>query len=264
MSRHSQHHSGPRLFRHLTAIACAAVMGSPVAQEVFPIRSTAADAALAERLQSPLQQARAGVEHFFGGKFPSAAPLEIFPDRQSLTAHWRQAWKAPDLQAECWMVASGTAAGLDMLSPRVWRTEACEHDPDDQAEMQQLLAHELVHVYHGQLSPDPDFDGLEEIAWFVEGVATYASGQLSVQRDASVRSALAAQAPPPLARLWSGPQRYGYAGSLVRYIDQRYGRTVLRQLLRLSTQTQILAVLGVSEQELLAAWRQSMLAGMQR
>jgi hypothetical protein len=47
------------------------------------------------------------------------------------------------------MVASGIANTLTILTPRVWKTEAAEHDPDDRDRFRELVAHELVHVFHG-------------------------------------------------------------------------------------------------------------------
>src|SRR6516165_2607432 len=76
------------------------------------------------------------------------------------------------------MVASGVADRMVILSPRVWKTQAAEHDPADAEHLRDLIAHELVHVYHGQHNPRPDFDGMDDSGWFVEGLAVYVSGQL--------------------------------------------------------------------------------------
>ncbi|WP_181394611.1 hypothetical protein, partial [Staphylococcus pseudintermedius] len=90
----------------------------------------------------------------------------------------------------CWMVASGVADGVRMLSPRAWKTEACEHDAGDARHVEQLLAHELVHVFHGQHNPSPAFLAVTGIVWFVEGLATLASGQLAAGEQLSARQAL--------------------------------------------------------------------------
>ena len=80
------------------------------------------------------------------------------------------------------MVASGVASKLDMLSPLQWAKESCEHDYADKLKTQQIIAHELVHVFHGQLNVSPDFSDVTNLDWFVEGLATYASGQLDKVR----------------------------------------------------------------------------------
>jgi hypothetical protein len=118
-------------------------------------------------------------ERFFSEPFSRPFDLRVFPDRPSLTAFWRRAWNAPEFEPQCWMVASGTAGTLAVLSPGAWKAEACEHDPRDRAATQKLLTHEIVHVYHGQRSPDPEFQDSEEVGWFVEGLAVLVSGQLA-------------------------------------------------------------------------------------
>ena len=46
------------------------------------------------------------------------------------------------------MVASGVAARLDMISPMAWDKQACEHSYKEADKTQQLITHELVHIYH--------------------------------------------------------------------------------------------------------------------
>src|SRR5262249_16871489 len=145
---------------------------------------------------------------------------------------WQAAWHAPDLHSECWMVASGTGPELDVLSPRVWKSEACEHDPADSAHTARLLTHEIVHVYHGQPNPRPDFDRLDAIGRLVEGLATDASGQLDHEHAGQPREAIeSGKAPARLADGWSGTYRYAVSGSLVRYVDLKWGRTMVTRML---------------------------------
>lgn len=59
-----------------------------------------------------------------------------------------------------------------------------------QKKTQQLITHELVHVYHGQLNASPDFSNVEGIDWFVEGLATYASGQCDSLRISEIKKAI--------------------------------------------------------------------------
>lgn len=84
------------------------------------------------------------------------------------------------------MVASGIATKLDMISPKMWDKESCEHQYAETKKHNSSL-HELVHVYHGQLNASPDFSNVEGIDWFVEGLATYASGQCDSLRIAEIK-----------------------------------------------------------------------------
>lgn len=225
------------------------------------VRHTPADAAVAGEILVVVAEGRTTVEGFFGGAFPRPFAVSVFPGRAELTAFWRREWKEPDFSPQCWMVASGSAETLSLLSPRVFGTEACEHDPSDAAATRLLLVHELVHVFHAQTSPSADFD-LEEIAWFVEGLATFASGQLSDGRLTRAREALGkGQGPKRLADAWSGPNRYGFAGSLVAYVDGRWGRKTTVALLRETTPPGLLGRLGVGEAELMDGWRRWVAAG---
>ena len=153
------------------------------------------------------------------------------------------------------MVASGVAHRLDLLSPNVWSTEACEHNASDQTEIQQLITHETVHVFHGQYNPVPDFTGLDDLAWLIEGVATYASGQLDEKRMAGVKKlVLENRNPTKLAKFWSGKDKYGLAGSLVKFVDQKIGRKRLFELLKETNQDVILSNLGMTESQLIEEW----------
>ena len=196
------------------------------------------------------------VASFFGSPYPYRFTVRLFTDRASLTDYWRRAWGEPGLQPECWMVASGTASALALLSPSAWKREACEHDPDDAVATRRLIAHELVHVYHGQVNPDPEFDASEEIGWFVEGLAVLASGQLDGPRLDRARRALAeGKGPKRLAEAWSGPDRYGIAGSLVAWLEKTRGRAALLRMMRCRSNEEILAVAGCSEQDMIRSWR---------
>lgn len=50
----------------------------------------------------------------------------------------------------------GAAASLYLLSPSRWKTERCGPG-GSQAEVREIVAHELVHVFHGQHAPSPEF-----------------------------------------------------------------------------------------------------------
>jgi hypothetical protein len=215
-----------------------------------------ADSGTGPWMRGVCSEAMERIEKFFGMPYFRGVRVRVFPDRAALTAYWRSAWGVPDLQPECWQVASGTSSLLAILSPRTWKEEACEHDPADSAATALLVAHELVHVFHAQRSASPEFDGMDEIAWLVEGLATYASGQLERAHAKDARAAVDGGVEPTLlAKAWSGRYRYGVAGSLVRYIDVTYGRAMLRALLPATTREEVLRALGIGESTLLERWR---------
>jgi len=162
----------------------------------------------------------------------------------------------PEFKSECWMVGSGIAQKLDLLSPIRWDELSCEHSYTDTDKTQALITHELTHVFHGQLNASPDFSEVSGIDWFVEGLAVYVSGQLDVSRIKEVKSALAqGQIPDSLENFWTGRLKYGLSGSVVMYIDKTYGRPALEKLLPFNNLNALLGSLGTSENKLLEGWK---------
>ena len=196
-------------------------------------------------------------ERFFGAPFPRTVRVIVHGDRARLDAHWRAQWHEPAFTSECWMVGMGLADELSLLSPARWRDQACEHDPDDAAAIARLVAHELVHTYHQQRNAtiaDDDAAG-EALAWFVEGVATYVSGQLDDGHLAPAADAIRdGAAPTRLADAYRGTYRYGVSGSLVAFLDATLGRAALVRMLSATTPTELLAIAGMDEPTLLARW----------
>lgn len=196
------------------------------------------------------------VKSFFNSSDVSDFDVYIHPDRQSLDSTWQKDWNVPGFRSECWMVASGIASRLDVISPKKWDSEACEHIYEDATKTQQIITHEVVHVYHGQFNNSPDFSNVEGIDWFVEGLATYASGQCDSVKIAEVRQAVSDNSvPESLEKVWTGKLRYGLSGTVVMYIDNRYGRTELKKLLQFNKKSGILESLKTTEQELLTGWK---------
>ncbi|MBV6439736.1 MAG: hypothetical protein DYG98_09730 [Haliscomenobacteraceae bacterium CHB4] len=196
------------------------------------------------------------VEQFFGQPFSRKFDVYVFPHRASLDKQWQQDWGDPTFQSACWMVASGVAHRLDILSPRVWATEACEHKAADTLALRRLLQHELVHVYHGQHNPKPDFNGMDEMGWWIEGLAVYASEQLDSARLAGLRELIDKNAvPQTLQKFWSGKHKYGLSGSVAAWLDQTYGRSVVVQLLSCTGTDQAMSVLKTDEATVLDRWQ---------
>lgn len=196
------------------------------------------------------------VERFFGHSFPRKFDVYVFPDRAALDRQWQQDWGDSTFQSACWMVASGVAHRLDLLSPRAWAAEACEHKASDTLELRRLLQHELVHVFHGQHNPKPDFAGMDEMGWWIEGLAVYASGQLDSARLSGIRQLRDKNAvPKSLQKFWSGKFKYGLAGSMAAWVDKTHGRTIVFQLLSCTDTNQALKLLQSDEAAVLDSWQ---------
>lgn len=227
---------------------------SPALQNVeFRFRFEDQDQGWEDKIRQHLRTGKNRIEKFFGQPFHYGFEVVLLPDRAKFDEYFEQRWKIP--KTEAWMVASGVADRMVLLSPRVWKTQAAEHNPDDEEHIRDLVAHELVHVYHGQKSPKPDFDGMDDCGWFVEGLAVYVSGQLDHAHRDSARDAISkGVVPTRLANAWSGRYRYGVSGSLVRYIDQRFGRSKIQKLMEATSNDEILKILNLSENELLESW----------
>lgn len=210
--------------------------------------------AAAKNYMKVFKESENEVIRFFGAGYRHPFRIRMFPDRASLDRQWQQDWKMPAFKSECWMVASGVASGLDLLSPSCWKTEACEHKAEDTAAFLKIITHEMVHVFHGQFNASPDFSAVTGIDWLVEGLAVYASGQMDSVRISQVKTvAQEGKLPVMLDDYWTGPVRYALAGSLVMYLDLHYGRQLLKDLLPCSTRREVLDRIGLSETTLIKA-----------
>lgn len=218
------------------------------------VESTPVDAPWAAAIEADARSGRDTIDAFFGAPFRSSLTIRVMPSRAAFDAYAGANWGFPSTQ--CWMVGAAETDGLLLLSPRVWTTEACEHDPTDAAHVRGIIVHELVHTYHMQVNPSDEFEGATDIDWFVEGLAVYASGQFDDERrDAAARIVATGDAPDALSQGWTGDARYAVAGSMVAFIDERWGRDTLRDSLSATSQAEILAALGVSEAEFMTGWR---------
>lgn len=199
------------------------------------------------------------IEGFFGRRFRTSFTFRILPTRAAFDAHAKEKWGMAETR--CWMVGGAEDSGIVLVTPRTWTPE-CDHDPDDAAHVRDLVVHELVHVFHMQHNPSDEFEGADEVGWFVEGLATYASGQLEREHAPRAREAVDTGAVPTrLVDAWSGPYRYAVAGSLVAYVEEIGGREVVTDLLSATSQEQILRRLGIEENELLTGWADWVLGG---
>ncbi|MCG3125996.1 MAG: hypothetical protein CHACPFDD_00824 [Phycisphaerae bacterium] len=199
---------------------------------------------------------RTRIERFFDAPFTHPFETRVFNVRHDLESFAAAKWHMPELP--CWAVAMGSGSTLVILDPTAWAEEACEHDARDAEHVRGIVAHELVHVFHGQHNADSEFEHSDELGWFIEGLAVYASGQLTPQREQQARQAAASGFPPRLTDAWSGPARYAVAGTLARQVDRRLGRAGMLAALGDRSTAELLARLNTSESELLENWRQAL------
>ena len=210
-------------------------------------------------IDSALQSGLIYTTDFFRHSFPDKFDVYVFPNRTLMDKQWQKDWGDSTFRSQCWMIASGVAHRLDILSPNAWTKEACEHNATDPEEIRKLVWHELVHVYHGKYNPDHSFSYIEKLDWLVEGVASFVSGQLDEKRLQRIKQlARDNKTPGTLDDFWKGQEKYGLSGSMVAYIDKVYGRGKLFTLLTYTKKHDALKFLGISEEELLKTWKDSL------
>ena len=229
-------------------------------QKGYTVYYTTDDENQLKKLNTYLESGINNIVTFFGNAFQDTFNVYIFPDRLSLDKQWQQDWGDPKFRSECWMVASGVGHRLDILSPNAWNKEACDHNANDSTEIRQVIWHELIHVFHGQNNPDHTFSYIEKLDWLVEGVATFVSGQLDEKRLQRIKQMINDdRTPSSLDNFWKGQEKYGLSGSIVAYINKAYGREKLFHLLKFTNKQEALKFLGLSEEQLLKAWKNSFL-----
>lgn len=222
---------------------------------------TAKDSALVENVVSFLDNGIKTVVAYFDKPFVRNFDVYVFPSRQSLDEQWGKDWSIQDFKSECWMVASGVAHRLDLLSPSAWKTEACEHSAENIDHVQKLITHELVHVYHGQHNPIPDFTGMDDLGWLVEGIAVLVSGQMDSNRNKDLIEAKKQnKLPAQLKNAWSGKYRYTVCGSIVDFIVTKYSNKIVPQLLKCTKEEELMKLLNSNEGELLNNWTSSIIS----
>jgi hypothetical protein len=224
----------------------------------YTIYYTRSDKDKVQELENNLASGYKQVIDFFQQPFIKKFDVYIFPDRSGLNKQWQKEWNDPAFQSQCWMIASGVAHRLDILSPNAWTHDACDHNGNDSMEIRQVIWHELVHVYHGQYNPDHSFSYIENLDWLVEGIATYISGQLDQKRLQRIKHAIQEnKTPSSLNDFWKGQDKYGLSGSMVAYLDKLLGRNKFFALLTLTKKQEVLKGLNMSEEELISNWKKS-------
>jgi len=229
-----------------------------IVKKEYTLHYTTADKDKIESINNDLQSGLKHIADFFHHSFLNRIDVYIFPNRALLDKQWQKDWGDSTFQSQCWMIASGVAHRLDMLSLNAWTKEACEHNANDSIEIRQVIWHELVHIFHGQYNPDHTFNYIEKLDWLVEGVATSVSGQLDEKRSQRIKQLIKEnKVPSTLDNFWKGQEKYGLSGSMVGYINNKYGRDKLFELLKYTNKETVLQSLGISEMQLLADWKSS-------
>jgi hypothetical protein len=230
-----------------------------LARDKYTFHYTVADQNIIKKIDNYVQSGLAHIVDYFHHSFTNKFDVYIFPNRTLMDKQWQQEWGDSSFQSQCWMIASGVAHRLDMLSPNGWAKEACDHNGNDSTEIRQVIWHELVHVFHGQYNPDHTFNYIEKLDWLVEGLATYVSGQLDEKRLQRVKQLIKEnKTPATLDNFWKGQERYGLSGSMVNYIDKTFGRAKLFALLKFTNKKDALKFLGLSEEQLIKNWKDSL------
>ncbi len=225
-----------------------------LAQSQVRIELSKPDEPLRPSFERYVADAEKKITSFFGAPFRKQMTLRVLPSRKLFDEALHKRWKMEPTQP--WMVGAAGADVLFLLSPRVWKAEAQEHDPNDEKEIADIVCHELVHSYHSQINPSRELDGLDAMAWFVEGLATYASGQLErKQKGIAEREVAEGRVPTKLEDAWQGRARYGVAGSMVRFVDERFGRKKVVELLKTTSNEGAMKTLGISDIQFLADWK---------
>lgn len=227
-----------------------------LARDKYVVHYTVADQDIIKKIDRYLQSGLDYIVDYFRHSFTRKFDVYIFPTRTLMDKQWQKEWGDSSFQSQCWMIASGVAHRLDMLSPNAWANEACDHNGNDSTEIRQIIWHELVHVFHGQHNPDHAFNYIENLDWLVEGLATYVSGQLDEKRLQRTKQLIKEnKTPSTLENFWKGQEKYGLSGSMVNYIDKTFGRGTLFALLKITNKQDALKSLGLSEEQLVENWK---------
>ena len=228
-------------------------------QNGYSLFYTTPDKKNIEEYSAYFENGKRTVEEFFQAPFNTGFDIYIHPNRVSLDSSWQKDWGMPEFRSQCWMVASGVAHKLDLISPKMWDSLSCDHSYSDTLNTQRLITHELVHVYHGQQNASPDFSDVSGMDWFIEGLAVYVSGQCDSTRITQVKKAISEnQVPETLEDFWTGNLRYGLSGTVVMYLDKKIGREKLISLLKYNHIGKLLVSLGTDESEIMDGWEKYM------
>jgi len=119
-----------------------------------------------------------------------------------------------------------------------------------------FIKHEIVHMVEELISPR---DAMEvRPQWWSDGLAVYVTGQYRDRVTTKYMKAdRAAGKIPGLDELKGGPA-YTWGWSVVRYIDKRFGRKKILEIMRNTCDADIPGLLKLSKKTLERAWQNSL------
>src|SRR5215471_12389301 len=92
----------------------------------FTLHYTSSDSSIVNGIQKNLIDGEKTISYYFERSFNKKFDVYIFPNRNELDLQWSKDWAGAGFRSQCWMVASGVANRLDILSKISWKKEACE------------------------------------------------------------------------------------------------------------------------------------------
>jgi hypothetical protein len=250
------------------AAACSTTEPEPqsvwsvIAEGGITVEYQTVDQAIAPLILRWAIAGRQNDQSYFGEMLAAPFIVRLYPDRATMESEWRAIFNAPGMVFQCWMIANANASQVLLLSSRAWRTQACGHDPADTVHTRRIIAHEIVHVLHRNVNPQPELPGMYPSWWLVEGLATVGSGQFDAGMRTAAAAALQNGLPAQLENIWTGNFAYELSASLVDYLDATFGREMLTALMRATNEAGILTMLARNEATLLAQWRQYVIEGI--
>jgi hypothetical protein len=222
----------------LLAVAACAHARSDCAERVetvraggvlFELRYEAADAHAAEQVREALAAAVPAAERW--GRLRTSVLVTIHPTHRDLEA-------AAKRTGYGWLRAWTRYRSVDLQSPRTWSRGAATD-----AEMAQLLAHEITHcVMYQAAAAEASWQLLRIPLWFREGMATVTAGERKHVGAAEIRRFYqeAASASAPAGDPLSHPEPlyrahadlvYGTAQRAFQFLLDRYGEGRIRRVL---------------------------------
>jgi hypothetical protein len=175
------------------------------------IRHGADDDAVADQVTRVLPAAMRAATRW--GRLPPSTVVTIHATHESLAA-------VAGPRATSWMRAWARRGSVDLQSPRAWTRAGAS----DEA-LGQILAHELAHCVLFE-SAGPDWQQRRVPYWFLEGMASAASGE-------HLRGARADALPAPASLLATDPRSvYATADRAFRDLLLRHGEEGVTRVLR--------------------------------
>jgi hypothetical protein len=204
------------------------------------------------------------ITSFFDTGFSKHFQIYVQPNRNAFDTKEQERRHNRFFKSECWLAATGTIEGINLLSPLRWQDEPCSGrytEYSDTVKTKKLFIHEMVHVFHAQhqqlnhTNDEVDF-------WFLEGIAYYVSGQMDSTAARMVQTAFTNQRIPDhlsaIGQISDINLRYAVSGSLLQFISATYGKPLLRKMLVPDNEKDLQAVMPVSEKDLIGRWKQTL------